>query len=37
MEFRIAHLWDSTKQETVLKNGEIEENRLQLPTFYQEG
>lgn len=35
MEFRIAHLWDSTKQETVLKNGEIEENRLQLPTFYQ--
>ena len=24
MEFRIAHLWDSTKQENVLKNGEIE-------------
>lgn len=35
MEFRIAHLWDSTQQEIVLKNGEIEENCLQLPTFYQ--
>ena len=35
MEFRIAHLWDSTKQEIVLKNGEIKENCLQLPTFYQ--